>query len=203
MKFSTLKSWFLATLTLVGALAASKPVFADTYQIFLLWSDNVQFYGMDDSGAVVLDFSQECFTGSCYRIFIDGIAVGGLLSSPPSLNYDNGTPCTPALPPGAHLGQGICNNGREAFTAVLSATHPLGGVFVGSYPDLTQLLPGGCCGRINMNALGDIVYDDVFSDYWYFVLDTTTSAVPEPGSIILVGTGVLGALSMIRRWVYR
>ena len=94
---------------------------------------------------------------------------------------------------------GCLQQGRDVFTGVLSPVHPHGGIFAGSYPDITELLAGAGVGRIYTNAQGDIVYDDVFSDYWYFAPDTTTSSVPEPGTIILFATGTLAMLGTIRR----
>lgn len=203
MKIPTLKSWFLAMI-IVAIFTASKPVLGDTYQKFLLTIDNVYFYGMDDSGNVALDASLSCpGPNPCYDTFHDGVLTGFLVPTPGLVVNDSGTPCTPALPPGGHLNHGICNNGRDAFTGRLTPSQPYAGLYMGSYPTINTIEPSHFGeGFIFMNGNGDIVIDDVFTEDWYFFLDTSTS-VPEPDSIILLGTGALGILSVIRRRVCR
>lgn len=196
MKSSIFKSRFLATFLVAASLfMATKSVLADTYQILFLYSDDVQFYGMDDSGTVVLNFSPFC-PQSCYRTYVDGVNVGGLSPTPPALAYDNGTPCFPGVPPGGSVIHGVCNNGLYAFTGFVSSGPLRPSVYVGSFPDISFLAPGGDS-FIYMNGEGDVVFDDVFTENWYLALDTTTE-LPEPGSILLLGTGTLAALGLIR-----
>ena len=197
MKSATLKSWLLASFLVAASLfAATKSVLADTYQVILLYGDDVQFYGMDDSGTVVLNFSPFC-SQSCYRTYVDGVNVGGLSPMPPDLVYDNGTPCFPGVPPGGSVIHGVCNNGLSAFTGFVSSGPLRPSVYVGSFSDISFLAPGGDS-FIYMNGEGDVVFDDVFTENWYLALDTTTD-IPEPSGIILLGTGMLAALGLIRR----
>jgi hypothetical protein len=201
MQISTFKSCFLATfLIAVFLLTTAKPVSADTYQIFKLYIDNTQFYGMDDSGTVVLSLpSCNVGPGPCYNIYVGGVLGTSQAPTPPALAYDNGTPCTPAVPPGGSVIHGVCNNGLDAFTGFLTPLQTYPGVYVGSDPSITTLLPPQSGdGFIFMNSQGDIVFDDAFSDNWFLALDTTTD-VPEPDSIFLLGTGALGVLGALCR----
>jgi hypothetical protein len=199
MQNSISKSYLIAIFLVASFLVTTaKPVSADTYQIFNLANDNRQFYGMDDFGTVVLSF-QSCSLdngGTCYETYFDG-APTGVVFAPPALTYDNGTPCTPAVPPGGVVGFGVCNNGRDAFTGNTVAGQLFPGVYVGSDPNITKLAAGGG-GALFMNSRGDIVFDDAFLDEWNFALDTSTD-VPEPGSLFLVGTGALGMLGALCR----
>jgi hypothetical protein len=177
--------------------------FGDTYEIFQLTSDQgYSFAGIDDSGDVVIHSGANlpgCSpAGDCYFTFLNGVSTG-LSGTNPIESPDNGMPCVPITPPGSRVEQAVCNNGREAWTGFLPmTTDRVPSVYAG--PDESDLLANGGEGLIFMNSLGDIVWDDHFTDHFYEAADlTTTSPVPEPGSIFLLGSGIVAAGGMMRR----
>jgi PEP-CTERM motif len=193
-----IRSWFVAIAIIAACFfTVTKSALADSYEIFPLWIDNVGFISMDDSGDVAL--GSACFPSesACYYTFHDGVATAIATSIAPTFVDDQGTPCTPTVPSGGSVFRGVCNNGLDAFTGTLSSGSYLG-VYVGSYPDIYTLkAPQAGGGPIYMNSVGDVVFDDTVYDEWYFALDTST--LPEPSSIVLLGTGVLAALGALRR----
>ena len=169
---------------------------ADTFTLTFLDSDQARFfYGMDDSGHVVINVSAYCVR-DCYEVFTNGVRVPGTVSSPPVLSYDNGTPCSPAVPAGTNLLHGVCNGSLDAFTGYLPGGH-FPGVYFGPPSSLTTVSGFGE-GFVFMNSLGDIVYDDHFSESW-MLATRVPDPVPEPSSFVLLGTGVLAAVGVVRR----
>jgi hypothetical protein len=196
----SLRSLLLAiTIFIVAA-----PAFADTYQIFALDSDQDRFFrGMDSNGTVVIaygsstDTTCDSITPKCFSTYIDG-AFSYTSHTLPGFTADNGTPCTPTLPPGGLVEHGVCNNGREAFTGFMSKDQARPDIYTGPDP-VADLVAHDGEGLIFMNSRGDIVYDNHFADEWFFAKDLSTAPVPEPGSILLLATGALAIAGAMRR----
>jgi hypothetical protein len=134
----------------------------------------------------------------CYEVFLFGQSPF-FSTTAPALAFDNGTRCTIVLDasfaPQAST-SGVCNNGHEIFGTF---TGTLFGVFDG--PDVSDLILGATTfdgGFINAN--GDAVFIDGFADELIFAQDLTTAATPEPGSLLLFGTGCLTILGTLRRY---
>ena len=179
---------------------------ADTYQLFNIGSDNgYHFVGMDDlwrrrnQGYSHSQnyLSENLSDADSYYIYSNGILTFVFYSATdPVFSADNGTPCTPSVPAGGFVLRGVCNNGRDAFTGQLSAGEDINEVYEG--PSFTNIYPGPQSELIYMNSVGDIVFNDPTNEYWFFAEDLTTST-PEPGTLLLVGTGFLSVAGRIRR----
>jgi len=191
------KPYFFPALLALVALLFSAPAFADTYSVVSLSSDQAYFFGgMDDLGTVVIENNNNCGPNTCYYTFLNGVSTG-LTTTAPSITLDDGTPCTPAVPAGGSVGSGVCNNGRDAFTGTLTSTQVHPDIYAGLSFTVIAANSGG--GQIFMNSLGDIVFDDIYSEEWYEAIDLTTSTTPEPASFFLLATGALGLAFALRR----
>src|ERR1700723_1562553 len=79
------------------------------------------------------------------------------------------------------------------------------GIFNGPDP-VTNLIFGGIPFPnqqfLAENSFGDIVWDDTIRENAFEAVDLTSHEAPEPGTVLLVGTGLL-AIGSIRRRLFR
>jgi hypothetical protein len=187
----------LLALTALLALVSATRARADTYSVISLSSDQGYIFGgMNDLGTVVIENNLNCLPATCYYTFLNGVSTGHTTIAP-TITLDDGTPCTPTVPAGGSVGSGVCNNGRDAFTGTLASSQVNPDIYTGLTDTVLAANSGG--GPIYMNSLGDIVFDDIYSEDWYEAIDLTTAPAPEPGSFFLLATGALGLAFALRR----
>jgi hypothetical protein len=189
----------------VVLLAFPGAVHADTYHIYYV--ANLQFegfYGLAADGTVVISYYDCPGYAFCYMSLVDGVITTYTYGdTPPSLIYDNGTPCTPTdLPPGTTLrdSEAVCNSGREVFEVTNDVNLPYpspDGLYTGPDPG-SDFVPHSSLGPMALNANGDIVFRAIDGDEVYEAVDLTTQT-PEPGGMALVGAGVVMAAEWLRR----
>ncbi len=200
-------------ITLAIGLFAIPAAHADTYQIFDLGSaTRTDIVGITASGTAVLVYNVPvgaplcAVSGICYEYetWTNGVMVNESPTAPDFV-YDNGAPCTADAPFLTFSVNGTCNNGHEVYSAGPAAPSPYtNATFTGPNP-VADLFYNGLpfVGDVNLNASGDFVYNAFHpaggDGEMLEAIDLTTSQVPEPASIFLLGTGLLTALATMRR----
>jgi hypothetical protein len=214
------RQWLSAAVVVVTAilLGSTQPALADGYTIFDLGNDNGHgIYGIDTAGDVVVWGGNGCGTSAstCYVTYTDGIATSNS-STAPDLVYDDGTSCG-SSPAGFNAPKKVCNNGWIGLGTLFNPNGDPNGVYVGSGSDL-QFLHGGSADQVFLNSLGDFAWTDGQSEEMFVaVLSSSTplkaaglsfeqnfvaaDPTPEPGSLFLVGTGLLLFVAALRRKV--
>jgi hypothetical protein len=169
-------------------------MFADTSQIRYVGPANANgIYGIDDTGTVVGTY--QCPIGTCYQADpFEGQSYQTTV--PPVLDYDNGSLCSPSLD--FELGA-VCNDGYVA-----ESYYDLGGTYAGPYSD-PQFVTGLLADReeFYINPLGDFAFVGGLDESLYVVYDLTSHSTPEPSSLLLLTTGIVGLAGLARRKLLR
>jgi hypothetical protein len=206
----------IAAFTALAALPSLFPAtaLADTYQIYNLGDANADTpFGITASGAVVVQAPNYGPGGDfLYQTYIDG-ELTSTSATIPTLDYDDGTPCTPTVASGVTwnpaVGQTRCNGSHEVYFGLFP--DDARGIFTGSgdsdYLAESSILTaaGGSLDLVIMNASGDFAWSDGLNDSIFEAVDLTTTnpPVPEPSSLLLLATGALtlipGVTGAIRR----
>ncbi len=198
-----------ACLVITLLLIAARPALADSYTVgVVLMTQSENFYGIDSNGDFVVNGRCGVDEDLCYVTYYIGQSTPVVYTSPPALQYDDGSKCTPIVSSNMFPLNAVCNNGHEIFNGEYDPNFPssngaIQGVWTGPNPTTDYLESGSFDGGF-INSRGDAVFINGRHDTLDFAFDLTTASVPEPSSPILVSTGCLlfllvTRLKMIRR----
>jgi hypothetical protein len=211
-----LAQWFGGAVSVVAVvlLSCPQPAKADTYEILNLGVANANsIFGMDTAGDVVVFGGSGCgqYALSCYTTYTNGLAVADSTTAP-DMVFDDGTPCS--SPAGFNASKSVCNNGLMGLGGYFNPNGDKNGVYLGSASDL-QLLQGGTADQVFLNSAGDFAWTDGLDEEIFEAVDMSapddtlasipseTVVTPEPGSVVLLATGLVFFTAALRRKVLR
>jgi hypothetical protein len=203
------KTYILAViLVAAGFLLTAVSAFADSYEVNVIKNTQSEdFYGIDSTGDFVVDVSNTLSyeiaptcggvhnAFSCFETYYVGQQNPVFSTMAPSLDYDNGSKCVESVNGG--LLSGVCNNGYDILGGYIGNQRA---VWSGTNPLLDYVTSGSFDGGF-INSKGDAVFIDGLNDTLVSVVDMSTdpAPVPEPDSLMFVGTGCLAMFGAVRR----
>jgi hypothetical protein len=217
MKLINPKSLTLTVSLLLIILGASgQTAFADSYswnQVFQ--TQKARFVAGDDFGNYTIDMTNYYGSSSdpysrcggvisdvCYETHYVGTAKPYFSTTIPTLWADS-APIAGTEDCSLYVGNRsvLCNNGHALYFGFV--TRPDGkeirGMFAGATPDYTDYIGNATFDGGFMTANGNAYFIDGINDTLDVMLNRSATPVPEPGSLLLLGTGGLAMLGAARR----
>jgi len=227
MFFSARRLCVTAPMIIIALLlltSAAIPAVADSYSMTTVGlPQGSSFYGMDNAGDYVLNITSHSSStcggvavslgSSCFETVYAGQSTPVFSTTPASLAFDDGSSFSISAPTGFQISSAICNNGHLLF----SGEYDLDGTFLtgtwSGFDPITDYLGDMYMGGGFINGNGDAVFTDSIGNTLIYADDLTppsshqfesnrvsaTDPVPEPGTLLLVGTGALSLLTTVRR----
>jgi hypothetical protein len=213
----------MIAIALLLLTSAATPAVADSYSMTTVGlPQGLSFYGMDDAGDYVLSITSHSSStcggvamslgSNCFETVYAGQSTPVFSTTPTSLAFDDGSSCSISAPTGFSISSAICNNGHLLFSGQYDLDGTvLTGTWSGFNP-VTDYLGDMYLGGGFINGNGDAVFTDSIGNTLIYADNqtppsyqfeaskaSTTDPVPEPGTLLLVGTGALSLLTTVRR----
>jgi hypothetical protein len=210
----------LIAVVLAIAAMASRRAFADTYQLKAATSTQSEtFYAGDDFGNYTINLEDKVVEipnfscggvinpPSCYETHYINRATNLLTVAPPPLWNDpdpiaGPDPCKVDTSAGFHPLSVLCGNGHIIFAGFYDKPDgsEVRGIWTGSDPNpVLDYIGNGSIDGGFMTANGNAYFIDGLHDTLDVALDLSTVPAPEPGSLLLFGSGISFLLALMRR----
>ena len=205
----------LLALALVMTVMPAARSFADTYSLSAVaFTQSENFFAGDDYGNYTINLASHAALcvgsspgGPCFQTHYINSPHDLFTTIPPPLWTDpspiaGSDPCAVASGSGFSVLRILCNNGHMIFSGYYSGPGiaPGRGIWAGSNPDpVSSYLGRGSIDGGFMTANGNAFFIDGYNNTLDVALDLSTSPIPEPGSLVLLGTGALSLLGVARR----
>lgn len=220
MNFDLRRIVILTSCALATVLSPGARAFADTYSLSAVaYTQSENFAGGDDFGNYTINVSDRMLHDPnyncggvvnpmfCFETHYINSSTPVLTTAPPTLWNDPnpiaGTDsCSLDAGSGFNAYRILCDNGHMIFGGFFDLPDGsfLRGIWSGSNPNLdADYLGNGSIDGGFMTANGNAYFIDGLHDSLDVALNLSATPVPEPGTLVLLGTGALSLLGITRR----